>query len=101
MSNVLTGNPLVLDTASTSSVVMTRTIFVEAIVWDQGASGANTDQAIIKDKFGNTKWSQTILTGNLVPASVSFPKPVPFEGIIMHTLGHGTVYVYYTEAANA
>ena len=95
MANNILSNPMVLDTPSTSAVVLARSIEVTGIVWDQGASGANGDIALIRDQRGIDKWSQTLLTGNLVPAAFAPTMPISFDGIIMHTLGHGKVYVYY------
>ena len=95
MANDVTGNPVILDTASTTAVVISNFFKIKAIVWDQGASGANTDACVIKDKHGAIKYSQTILTGNLVPQSIEFAPPLDCDGLIMHTLGHGTVYVYW------
>jgi len=99
MANVLTTNPIKLDTPA-ATVLITRLLFVIGIVWDQGASGADDDQAIITDKNTNAFWSQTIQTGSLVPQPFTPSNPVPLAGLIIPTLTHGTVYIYTQESRN-
>lgn len=83
-----------LDTASTSVVVVARHIPVIGVVWDPGTGAANADQAILKNRFGDIVWSTTLITGNLVPASFAPATALDVDGLIMHTLTRGTVYVY-------
>lgn len=99
MSNQISGNPIIVDTPGATKIISTH-FRVQAIVWDQGTSGANTDVCTVKDKNGVVKYSQTILTGNLVPQSIVFPVPVHFDGLIVSALTHGTLYLYLADSNN-
>lgn len=99
MANRISNNPLLIDTAANTAI--TNTPFrVQAIVWDPGTSAANQDVCTIKDKNGDVKFSQTLITGNLVPTSVSFTTPVLFNGLIVSAITHGTVYIYLADQNN-
>jgi hypothetical protein len=99
MSNIITGNPIILDTAA-ATVIVSTPFNVSGIVWDPGTSAANGDICLIKDKLGVVKYSQTLITGNLVPAPCIFAEPVPFNGLILTTITHGTVYIYLKDNNN-
>jgi hypothetical protein len=99
MSNILTTNPILLDTASTSSVIITRDFWVTAIEWDSGASGVVGDTVVLKDKDGNILFDLAL---NVAKGSEPrhFHQPVLCHGLIAHTIAHGTVYLYTKEARN-
>jgi hypothetical protein len=95
MSNILTSNPLLLDTANTSTVVSSLVYRIIAIVWDPGTGAANGDQAILKNENGVVVWETTLVTGNLVPMPFTPSEPFTVDGLIMHTLTRGLLMVYY------
>jgi hypothetical protein len=99
MANQLSNNPIVIDTPAATPI--TNTAFrVQAIVWDAGTSAANTDVCTVKDRNGKVKYSQTILTGNLVPEAITFSVPVLFDGLIVSAITHGVVYIYLADSNN-
>ena len=99
MANVITGNPIICDTAAATVVVSTQ-FLVQAILWDPGTSGANADVCTITDKNGVVKYNATLLTGNLIPSPMIFPVPVLFDGIKLTAITHGKAYVYLAQANN-
>ena len=60
MSNSISVNPLVLDTASTTAIVVNKPMNVRKVVWNSGASGVAGDSCIIKDKNGRVFLDITI-----------------------------------------
>jgi len=97
MANAITGNPIILDSASATAVVVVNAFRVQAILWDPGASGANLDVCTITDKLGIVKFNQTILTGNLIPSPVVFVRPIVFNGLMCTALTHGKAYIYLAD----
>jgi len=98
MANVVGQNVIVLDTAA-ATVVTHRRLAVTAIRW----VGATTigDAAVLTDKNGNAIWEDTLLDEGTVnnaffPLSppTMFNPPLPVNGLIIPTLGHGKLYVY-------
>ena len=101
MSNTLTSNPLILDTAA-AGVIITQSFLITKVVWDNtGGDIAPGDQAILHDKNSNIKYKQTLHdTGTAAnvfaqPLIQDFPRGLPMEGLICPTLTHGMLYVYY------
>lgn len=97
MANQLTGDPIILDSASTSAI-LTRTQFrVHAVNWVIDSGGADNDELILKDAAGVVKYHDII---NITTSGVtqggfkSFVKPIKFNGLIAHTISGGTVYLY-------
>lgn len=99
MANVVTQNPIIIDTAGASAVI-TQPLRVRKFVWD--AVGHATDDHVcsVKDKNGVQKWKRTLTSlgtvGELVSAqSEDFDKGVlNMDGLIVDTLGGGVLYVY-------
>lgn len=92
MANDLTSNPIVLDTASTSVVLISKQFRVTKVVWAGGAiAAANT--MVLKDQNGKTKVEMGTSTAD-DHKDMNFTPPLKFDGLIAHTIAAGTVYVY-------
>ncbi len=97
MSNVFGNGVWILDTASTTALLLgiTNGVSVKRIEWQPSDAAQSL---VIKDGAGDTKISKTSLA--LSPAGDEFwdfgDKPLRFHsGIVLHTLtSGGTVYVY-------
>jgi len=100
MSNVITGNPIICDTASATAVIVSNAFRCQAILWDPGTSAANADVLAVTDKNGVVKFAQTLLTGNLVPPPIAFETPVLFDGLKVTAMTHGKVYIYLADSNN-
>jgi hypothetical protein len=89
MSNVLTKNPLVIDTVSTS--LLTKSITPVLAYW-VGATA--THDLTLTDLAGNT-----ILKVKAVTATDTFTFPPGFTvgGLACSVIGSGTVYLYVLE----
>lgn len=92
MSNVITGDPLILDTAATT-VVVSNLIHVTKVLW-AGSDIAAADTAILQDKLGIVK-VELGAVGADEHRQADFNPPLPCNGLIMATLGHGKLYVYW------
>lgn len=97
MSNVLTGNPLVIDTAG-SGIIISREFTVTAIVWDAGQSASANDVAVVTDKTGALKWQGSAAAKNS-NLNAEFPKEIHFSGLIVPTLDAGTLLIYTAQGA--
>ena len=103
MSNAITGNPIILDTASTTAVVVSNAFLVSAIKWTIDAGGTDNDECILKDKNGVIKYHEIlniVTSGPVQAVPMNFNPPVLFDGLIAHTLSGGTVYVYLALSNN-
>jgi hypothetical protein len=96
MANIVTGNPLIIDTPHASTLVISSPIKITAIVWDSGTSGAIADQAVLQDKDGKTKWAATLAVAKDTINSPVFNPPIFSHGLLCPTLGRGILYVYFT-----
>lgn len=96
MANRITNNPVLVDTPGAGNIVSSH-FRVTAILWDPGTAAANQDVVTVRDKNNDIKFSQTLITGNLVPAHVSFPAPIPFDGLRVTAMTRGTLYVYLAD----
>jgi hypothetical protein len=102
MSNLLDQNPLIFDAASTTAVVITDRVKITKIRWSEPTTVDHT--AILKDKNGKELWKGSLLdigtatnTLVLIPDS-DFNPPMIADGLIMHTLGSGRLFVHYDGA---
>lgn len=91
MSNIVNTNPLVLDTASTSAVVDSRNLTICGVRWVGGTTAGH--QCILKNAAGQTLYSMVATAANY--SEESQLKTWAREGVIMHTLGSGILYVYF------
>ena len=100
MSNDVSQSPIILDTPSTTAVVVQQLLHVIKVVWQSGASGVAGDQLLLKDKAGKTKLDLSL---NVAKGTESQTWPVEYplvlEGLIFHTCSHGTVYLYCKQPA--
>ncbi|CAN8141068.1 hypothetical protein THIOSC15_2710003 [uncultured Thiomicrorhabdus sp.] len=97
MANEFNDKVWILDTASTTEVL--KGVFgkhqIVKVHWKPSASG---ETLTIQDKDGNTRLTDVSLAataaGNI---EWDFPPDSPPEvfGFVLHTLGGGTVYVYF------
>ena len=99
MANLVNQNPLILDTASTTAVLITAAFKITKIRWSEPTTVDHT--AILKDKNGVEVWKGSLLdiatainTLILIPDS-DFNPPFLIDGLIMHTLASGRLFVYY------
>lgn len=89
MANALATNPWVLDTADPAVLYATD---VRAAHFEWSNYTAQTDQVIIKDRFGKVIWS---VTGK---DDISMVESFTIEwvhGIVLDTLTAGVVRVYF------
>ncbi len=100
MSNVITGNPIVIDSAG-ATVIVSNHFKVHAIIWDPVTAIANAEAISIKDKNGIAKYSRTYTTGDLLNETILFfAEPVLFDGLIVDVLAHGKLYIYLHDNNN-
>jgi hypothetical protein len=99
MSNVITGNPIIVDTAA-ATVIVANSFLVQALWWDNGAP-ANSDTITVKDKNGVVKWNLVLVTVSLaMPTLIEFSVPVLFDGLIVSAMTRGKLYVYLAKTNN-
>lgn len=91
MANALTTNPWKLDTANTSTVLSTNRLMPSHLVW-VGATAGN--DLILKDAAGNTKFVAKAVTASDEYNHLLDDNPNGWDGLIAHTIGSGTVYLY-------
>ena len=91
MSNVLTKNPLVIDTTSTS--LITKTITPTLAYW-VGATA--THDLTLTDLAGNIILKVKAVTGT---DTLLFPPDFSVGGLACSVIGSGTVYLYFAEDA--
>ncbi len=94
-SNDLTSNPLIIDTAA-STVITSARYDVTAMVWDCGSACAQADILTLKNAAGNVVVNMTGLATTVQSTyGMIWPTPFRIQGLIMTTLGHGKLYIYY------
>lgn len=91
MANDISGNPLVLDTASATSVT-TKTFVAWMLRW-VGATVAGHTVSVQNDA-SKVKWASEGSGANYVEETHFDGKPVIFEGLKVPTLSSGTIYIY-------
>ena len=98
MANSIITNPMTFPTgdASTTAVVVSNMIKITKVAW-AGGDIAAADTAVLKDKTGNVVVEMGTSTADDDHQS-NFIPPLLCNGLIAHTIAHGTVYVYWTES---
>lgn len=101
MANDLTSNPLVVDTAAATAVISSYINITKIRWYDSGADIAEGDQAIVQNAAGKAVWAHRMggvgTVADLVPpVSDDFNPPLPQKGLIVPTLTHGTLHIYWT-----
>jgi hypothetical protein len=102
MSNVITGNPIILDTAA-ATVVTSTPFWVSTIKWTVDAAATDNDSVVLKDKNGIVKYEEilTVVTSGMTQAPpITFNPPLFFDGLICSTLDGGKVYIYLAKNNN-
>ena len=96
MSNNVAQNPLILDTANTSTVLITEPFAVTKIIVNGGASAVAGDSVVLKDKLSVIKFDKAIeVSKGNIESTWPDNNPLFMDGLIGHTITHGTVYIYY------
>jgi len=95
MANTFNDKVWILDTASTSAVLLGvfHKLYISKVVWKPGAAGQTMT---IKDAAAHIRQTDVSLAAS--PAGDierDYSPPLEVEGFIMHTLGGGTAYVYF------
>lgn len=90
MANNVSGDPLILDTANTTTVVDPRGLIITKVRWVGATTAAH--HATIKNADGATIIDMVATGANYTEEST---EKMYCKGLIMHTLGSGIVYVYY------
>jgi hypothetical protein len=94
MSNNITGNPIIVDTAA-STVVTNYAFTAWMIRWVGGTTAGHTIS--VQDKNGNVKYASEASGANYVEEShLISPKneSLLFDGLKVPTIGSGTIYIY-------
>ena len=102
MANVITGNPIIIDTAA-ATVVVSTPFLVSTIKWTVDNGATDNDTVVLQDKLGVVKYEEilTLVTSGPVQAPpISFVPPVLFDGLICPTLSGGKVYIYLAQSNN-
>ena len=94
MANTVSGiNPLFFDTAGATSA-RSDALWINAIIWDSGASGAAGNVVLLHDAAnGNVVFQATLAVAKDV---VIFKPAKPFQvkGLYLTTMTNGTLLVY-------
>lgn len=94
MSNDVTGNPLVIDTASATAITA-YSFTAWAIRWVNGTTAGHTIS--VQDRHGKVKYATVAAAANYVEEShLVSPKneSLLFDGLLVPTLASGTIYIY-------
>lgn len=96
MANVLTGNPLKLDTTSATDLMPGVVLWAKAIEWVSDGSSAG-DLCTLLDAAGNTIF-RSLATGDNFKDRAEFPMTPGSPGQrilgVVPTVPNGIVYVY-------
>ena len=92
-SNVLTGNPLIVDTAAATSIV---TEYFEVVLIRWHNCGTASDNAIVQNAAGVVKWQANCSTTTLQDEQSAWPTDAPLrmQGLLVPTLSSGTLLIY-------
>lgn len=94
MANNVTGVPLIVDTAA-STTLTDYTFIVTKIRWVGATTAGHT--VSVQNKNGAVKFAAEA-TGANYSESEHFDPPLIFEGLKVPTLGSGTLYIYQSSA---
>jgi len=96
MANLFQDGLWILDTADTAELLngITYPLYINRIEWQPGANG---EGLVIKDQAGKVRLNKTSIAAS--PAGDEFwnygSKPLEVDGFVLHTMGGGTLYVYF------
>lgn len=92
MANDTTVNPIIVDTADTTTKIIAHNVMISSIRWVTDATA--NDAAIIHDGDGNVKWESLASGSNYTEAEKDFdPHLWVQNGLIVPTLDSGTLYI--------
>lgn len=90
MSNNIGGNPLVLDTANTTTAADPRNLIITGVHWSKATAAGH--EMILQDGSGRELYHFVANAANYDEESNN--KAYCQGGLILHTLGSGTVRVH-------
>lgn len=91
MANVLTGSPIVLDTAGATSLIASR-VKIQAVKWVGNTQAG--DVCVLHDASGgNVVWQAKAVGANADIFNV-FSPAILVKGLYLTTLASGTLLVY-------
>ncbi|MDH4235607.1 MAG: hypothetical protein OEW25_01445 [Nitrospira sp.] len=92
MSNDITGNPYIVDTAS-STLVTARRLRIQSVRWVSVAASAG-DAVSVQNALGQVLWSSSATGSNYAEAQ-NWPheSPLVADGLKVPTLGSGSLYI--------
>ena len=94
MANDIAANPIIIDTAGASALTA-FTFIATKIRWVSGTTAGH--QAIVQNGNSIVKFKAEA-TGANYTESEHFDPPLIFDGLIVPTLGSGTIYIYVASA---
>ena len=89
MANVVTGNPYVIDTASSTAIDTAPMRRLRRVRWVGATTAAHT--AVIQDGAGTVKWAGHAIAN----ATDDSPVDVSMTGLLVPTLASGKLYLYW------
>lgn len=89
MSNNLTGNPYIVDTAG---IISSAPVFVKRMVWQEPAAAA--EDLTVKDSEGKVLWDENSHAGG-TGISIEQEMEIDCNGITVETIDSGMLYIYY------
>ena len=102
MANVLTQNPIIVDTLSAAALI-TQPLRVKKIRWVPAATGAVDDEVIVKNKHGAVMWRNLITdigtVGQVLEAVESDFEDFVIDGLLVDTLtsSSGSLFIYVND----
>ncbi len=92
MANNVTGNPLIIDTLTSTAIIATSERFqVYAIHW---ASASVANICSVQDGAGTVRYEVVAASANVPPFVLSDAAELNFNGLKVPTLDSGKVYIY-------
>jgi len=93
MSNILTSNPIYVDTPQASPLLTTR-IEVMKIRWVSVAAAA-ADRVLLQHQDGTPAWESCAVGANAIDSDAwEQNNPLVLNGLLIPTLANGAVYIY-------
>ena len=97
MSNALTQNPIIIDTAGAAAVI-TQPLRVKKIRWIPGSATDADDAGVVKHKDGSIFWEMLLTDAGTVGQYIE-PQESDFNcqtlnGLIVDTLTSGKIFIY-------
>lgn len=91
MANVVTGNPFVIDTVTSTAIIAAGNYFdIYAI---RLVSGSLADTCLVEEADGTDKWASTGSAAGHTDQT-QFNPPLQFNGLKVTALDSGRVFIY-------